>query len=394
MAKTTPITPVLAAEGAEFTVVNGWERMEFIKPSPDFHVTHGFHFDESFPVVAGEVAAVQNAVGLTEVNGFNRFEIKGSDARSFVDRMFCGKITAKAGRVGLGYLLNHHGMLKSEATIANLPASDRGPARMWYGSAAASEYHDMDWLFKHIGADEDVTIKSLTNDMTILVVAGPKSRDVLQAVSRADWSKAGFPWLSVRECFIGFAPATVMAVSFSGEMAYEIHVPNASLFAAYMALREAGKVHGMKLFGAHAVDSMRMEKSYLHWKADILTEFDPFETGLDRFVHLEKADFIGKAALTERAKTAPKKRLVTIQVDSDTTPARPGASVMLDGKVVGTVSSGGYGQSVAMNLAYAFVDAAVAAEGQEFAIDVLGQLVRALVIAKAQYDAENARVRA
>ena len=129
-------------------------------------------------------------------------------------------------------------------------------------------------------------------------------------------------------------------------------------------------------------------------KADILTEFDPFETGLDRFVHLEKADFIGKAALTERAKTAPKKRLVTTQVDSDTTPARPGASVMLDGKVVGTVSSGGYGHRVAMNLAYAFVDAAVAAEGQEFAIDVLGQLVRALVIAKAQYDAENARVRA
>ena len=111
-------------------------------------------------------------------------------------------------------------------------------------------------------------------------------------------------------------------------------------------------------------------------------------------MHLEKADFIGKAALTERAKTAPKKRLVTIQVDSDTTPARPGASVMLDGKVVGTVSSGGYGHRVAMNLAYAFVDAAVAAEGQEFAIDVLGQLVRALVIAKAQYDAENARVRA
>ncbi len=394
MAKTTPITPILAAEGAAFTVVNGWERMEFLKPSPDFHVTHGFHFDESFPIVAGEVAAVQNAVGLTEVNGFNRFEITGHDARSFVDRMFCGKITAKAGRVGLGYMLNHHGMLKSEATIANLPASDRGPARMWYGSAAASEYHDMDWLIKHIGADEDVTINSLTNDMTILVITGPKARDVLQSVSRADWSKAGFPWLSVRECFIGFAPATVMAVSFSGEMAYEIHVPNASLFAAYTALREAGNAHGMTLFGAHAIDSMRMEKGYLHWKADILTEFDPFETGLDRFVHLEKADFIGKAALTERAKTAPKKRLVTIQVDSETTPARPGASVMLDGKVVGTVSSGGYGHRVKMNLAYAFVDAAVAAQGQEFAIDILGQMMPARVVAKVQYDADNLRVRA
>jgi dimethylglycine dehydrogenase len=384
----------LAAEGAEFTVVNGWERMELIKSSPDFHVTHGFHFDESFPIVAAEIDAVQNAVGLTEVNGFNRFEITGSDARPFVDRMFCGKITAKAGRVGLGYLLNHHGMLKGEATIANLPASDRGGERMWYGSAAASEFHDMDWLTKHIGADEDVQVKSLTNDMTILVIAGPKARDVLQSVSRADWSKEAFPWLSVRECFVGYAPATVIAVSFSGEMAYEIHVPNASLYAAYTALREAGKAHGMKLFGALAVEAMRMEKGYLHWKADILTEFDPFETGLNRFVHLDKSDFIGKAALTERAKTPPKKKLVTLIVDSDKTPARGGASVMDGGVVVGTVSSGGYGHRVGKNIAYAFLDAPFATEGQPLVIDMLGQEISATVTNSALYDPDMSRVRA
>ena len=393
-AKTTPLTPILAAEGAEFTVVNGWERMEFIKPSSDFNVTHGFHFDESFPIVAAEIDAVQNAVGLAEVNGFNRFEITGSDARSFVDRMFCGKITAKAGRIGLGYLLNHHGMLKGEATIANLPASDRGPSRMWYGSAAASEFHDMDWLMKHVGADEDVQVKSLTNDMTILVIAGPKARDVLQSVSRADWSKEAFPWLSVRECFVGYAPATVMAVSFSGEMAYEIHVPNASLYAAYTALREAGKAHGMKLFGALAVEAMRMEKGYLHWKADILTEFDPFETGLNRFVHLDKADFIGKSALTERTETPPKKKLVTLIVDTDKTPARGGASVMHGGVVVGTVSSGGYGHRVGKNIAYAFLDAAFATEGQQLVIDMLGQEIGATVTNSALYDPEMSRVRA
>ena len=115
----------------------------------------------------------------------------------------------------------------------------------------------------------------------------------------------------MRECFIGFAPATVMAVSFSGELAYEIHVPNASLYAAYLALREAGDAHGLQLFGARAVDSMRMEKGFLHWKADLMTEFDPFEAGLDRFVNMNKPDFIGKTALLARQAKGPGQKLVT-----------------------------------------------------------------------------------
>ena len=97
----------------------------------------------------------------------------------------------------------------------------------------------------------------------------------------------------------GIAPAVVMSVSFSGELAYEIHVPNAQLYAAYLALRKAGEAHGMRLFGSRAVESMRMEKGYLHWKADILTEFDPYETGLDRFVKMDK-EFVGKAGVAGR----------------------------------------------------------------------------------------------
>ncbi len=388
MAKTTPPTPVLAAEGAEFTVVNGWERAEFFKPTPDFHVTHSFRFDESFDIVAAEVAAVQNGVGLTEVNGFNRFEITGADAETFLDRMICGRMPRKDGRVGLAYLLNHHGMLKGEATIARLPASDRGPARIWYGSAAASELHDMDWLQSHIGKD-DVQIRSLTNDQTILVLAGPKARDVLAAVSREDWSKAAFPWLSVRECFVGIAPATVMAVSFSGEQAYELHIPNASLYAAYLALRQAGEEFGLSLFGALAVDSMRLEKGYLHWKADILTEFDPFETGLSRFVDMGKGDFVGKAALAVRNRS---KTLVTLVVDCAEASAHPGASVMLDDVVVGTVTSGGYGHRVGENLAYAFVD--VLPDDAALMIDILGKCVPAKITDRGLYDPEMTLVRA
>ena len=110
----------------------------------------------------------------------------------------------------------------------------------------ASELQDMDWLLQNLGPDEDVQIRSLTNDQTILVLAGPKAQAVLQAVSRADWSNAAFPRLSVRECFVGIAPATVMAVSFFGERAYEIHVPNASLYAANTAVRDSGASHGLK----------------------------------------------------------------------------------------------------------------------------------------------------
>ncbi|MDA7963964.1 FAD-dependent oxidoreductase [Ruegeria sp.] len=392
-AKTTPLTPILAAEGAEFTVVNGWERVEYIKPSPDFHPSLTFDFDETFDVVAAEVQAVQTGVGLAEVNGFNRFEITGTDRHTFLDRMFCGAVTKRDGRVGLGYLLNHHGMVKGEATVANLPASDRGPARVWYGSAAASEYHDMDWLRAHLRDDEDVQIRSLTNDQTILVLAGPKARDVLSACSRGDWSKDAFPWLSVRECFVGFAPATVMGVSFSGELAYEIHVPNASLYAAYLALRQAGEQHGLKLFGARAVESMRMEKGFLHWKADLITEFTPFETGLDRFVKLDKPDFVGKQALVQRQAEGLRQKLVTLQVDADHAPAHPGASVMVADKVAGTVTSGDWGHRMGMNLAYAFVDPAQAESGSAVQIDMCGRLCDATVITPSPYDPDFSRMR-
>ncbi|MEZ5912126.1 MAG: FAD-dependent oxidoreductase [Paracoccaceae bacterium] len=392
-AKTTPLTPVLAAEGAEFTVVNGWERVDYIKPEPDFHPTLSFNFDEAFDVVAAEVANVRDNVGLCEVNGFNRFEITGADRHSFLDRLFCGTVTKRTGRVGLGYLLNHHGMVKAEATVTNLPAGSRGPARVWYGSAAASEYHDMDWLTAHLAEGEDVQISSLTNDQTILVLAGPKARDVLSACARGDWSRAAFPWLSVRECFIGFAPATVLGVSFSGELAYEIHVPNASLHAAYLALRKAGEDHGMALFGARAVESMRMEKGFLHWKADLLTEFDPYETGLARFVNLGKGDFVGKAALQERLAKGPRKTLVSLRIDAAHAPARAGASLMQGDRVVGTVTSGDWGHRVGMNLAYAFVMPDCADVGSVMQLDMYGDLVGAEVIAASPYDPDHTLMR-
>ena len=385
--KTTPLTPILAAEGAEFTVVNGWERAEYFKPTPDFALTHGFGFDEAFDVVAAEVGAVQNEVGLAEVNGFNRIEITGPDTHAFLDHMICGRVSAKPGKVGLGYLLNDHGCIKAEATVANIPG---GP--VWYGSAAAAEWHDMDWLTGHADGF-DVQLRSLTNDHTILVLAGPKARDVLSAVSRGNWSAAAFPWLSVRRAFVGIAPAVVMSVSFSGELAYEIHVPNNQLYAAYLALRGAGQAQGMRLFGARAVESMRIEKGYLHWKADLITEFDPFETGLDRFVKMDK-DFVGKAALEQRQADGLTRKLASLQIDTGDAPAHGGASVMVGAEVVGTVTSGDWGHRVGKNIAYAFVQPDLAAIGQTLEVDICGTRVRAVVSERSPYDPDMQHPRA
>ncbi len=380
--KTTPLYPIWQAEGAAFTPVNGWERVDYVKPSAEFEETHSFRFNEVFAVVAREVAAVQSGVGMTEVNGFNRFEIIGEGVHDWLDTMICGLVPRRAGRVGLGYLLNHQGCIKSEATIANLP-----DGRVWYGSAAASEWHDMDWLRAH--APEGIKIRSLTNDMTILVIAGPKARDVLSEVARGDWSAEAFPWLSVREAFVGIAPAVVMAVSFSGELAYEIHVPNASLLAAWQALRTSGARHGMTLFGARAVESMRIEKGYRHWKADLITEFDPFESGLDRFVRLQKPEFIGKAALQERV---AQRAFVTLVVDCDHAPVQPGASIRSGVGVVGTVTSADWGHRVGENLAMGFVIPGVT--DHALTVDVLGVPVPARVVPAVRYDPAGHRVRA
>ena len=189
LAKVTPLYSTLEDAGAEFAPVNGWERLDYIRPSADFEEEHSFHFNNTFEIIGQEVALVQNGVGICEVNGFNRYEITGNGIHQWLDTIMCSRVPRKTGKVGLTYFLNDQGMVKGEATIANLADN-----LIWYGSAAAAEYHDMDWLTEQLPDDGSIKIKSLTNDHTILVLAGPKSREVLaKAAPRNDVSAAAFP---------------------------------------------------------------------------------------------------------------------------------------------------------------------------------------------------------
>ncbi len=388
-AKTTPLTDTLAEMGAEFGVVNGWERAAFFKPSPEFHERHSFRFTNAFDVVAAEVTAVQNAVGITEVSGFNRFEITGAGVHDWLDGIVCSRVPRAPGKVGLTYLLNHDGNVKGEATLATL-ADDRA----WFGSAAAAEYHDMDWLTDHLPADGSICIESLTNTHTILVIAGPRSRDVLsEAMPDTDWSKEAFPWLSAKPIAIGDVDAIAMAVSFSGELAYELHIPNDGLARAFDLLCQVGRGFGMTPFGLYAVESMRIEKGFRHWKADLITEFNPFESGLDRFVRLDN-EFIGKAGLLDMQAKGPRRSFVSLVVDDDTAPAQPGDSILANEHVVGTVTSAAWGYRVGKNIAMGFVDPGHALVGTELAVEVVGRSVRAIVCDFCHYDPGFERVRA
>lgn len=387
LARTTPLYPVLDQLDTAWGVVNGWERVLFFKPTPDFEDVHSFRFTPTKDVVAKEIEAMRKNVGLMEVSGFNRFSIQGEGATEFLDSLSCSNIPKKTGKISLCYLLNDSGNVLAEATLAKLDEE-----HYWYGSAAAAEWHDLDWLNSH--KPDTVTITEMAASHTILVVAGPKSRDLLQSLSpRCDWSKVGFPWLNAKEMTLGHAKVMAMTVSFSGELAYELHVPNEQLYLVWKLLNEAGKAFNLSHFGLYATESMRMEKGYMHWKAELIYERNPMETSLDFFVKMDKPDFIGKKALEVQLEKGLQKKLVTLVIDCDLAPAHSGDSIYDGDKLSGSVTSGAYGHRVNKNIAYAFVEPQLSEVGTEVKVEILGNMYPAVVTEGCLYDPKNELVR-
>jgi dimethylglycine dehydrogenase len=370
----TPLYDRLKSEGAQFGVVNGWERALCFAPD-GFKEQPGFGFTNAHDIIGSEVATIQNAVGIAEVSGFNRYEITGDGALDWLDSVVCSRVPRKSGKIALVYALNHDGGIKTEATLAHLP-----DGRIWWGSAAAAELHDMDWL-KEASPPEGVTIKPLTDTHTILVVAGPKSGDTLSAaLPQMDWT---YQWLVAQP--VPDTGIIAMAVSFSGERAWELHIPNDALVKTYDALRKAGA----EPFGLYATESMRLEKGYRHWKADLITEFRMDESNLGRFVKKDGA-YIGADALKD---ATPRRMFVSMILDTEAYPAHPGDSIMDDGKVIGTVTSAGWGHRTRKNIAMGFVDPGYDTLGKALMVDAHGALNTATVCEPCLYDPENTLLR-
>ena len=387
-ARTTPLYPVLDRLDCQWGVVAGWERALYFKPGSKFADMHGFRFTSVKQVVGNEVKRLAEGAGLMEVSGFNRYEISGPGAKDFLDAMICGNMPDQIGKVRLCYLLSETGNVLAEATIAWISET-----AFWYCSAAAAELHDKDWLCRF--KPQDVKLSALTETHTALVIAGPQSRPLLSSLTpRSNVSAGAFPWMAVRRLLLGHVEVMAMSVSFSGELAYELHVPNAQLYPVWKLLADAGKQFGLIHFGLHAAESMRIEKGYLAWKKDLMQEYNPIESGLKRFVNLDKPDFVGKQGLLRQLQQKPKRTLVSISVDCQHACAHPGTSVYCGERLIGTVTSGEYGHRTGINYALAFVDPATSEIGQDVELEILGDRFSGAIIKPCQYDAANQRVRA
>ncbi len=383
-AKASPLYPLLKEKGAEFGVTNGWERTSFYKPSPDFVEGHGYRFQNWHEMVGAEVEALISNVGLAELSGFNHYCIRGANALEWLDSLTCSRVSKTVGKANLCYFLTPKGNISGEATIVPLPNGE-----IFYGSATTAEYHDIDWLQEHLPAGSDIEIESRTNTHTMLVIAGPKTRQLLAVVSpETNWDQANFPWLNARHGSIGDVEVLAIAISYSGEQAFELHVPNENLVEVYEVLVQAGSDFGLSHFGMYAIDSMRIEKGYGHWKADFITEFNPIEAGLDRFVDISK-EFPGKSGLQSQMKSGNRKERVLLEIRTTQGPVQPGEGVFRDGRPVGSVTSATWGYRTGKNLAMAYIDPKFATEGTELEMLLLGNSVMATVCTPCIYDPEN-----
>ncbi len=391
-ARTSPLHDRLKAKGARFGARGGWERATwFAPPAASQEERLSFRRAERpwFDAVGEECRTVAQGVGVLDLPGFTKFMVDGPGAEAWLDRLVCSRLP-RLGRIALAYALNQQGGIISEFTITRL-AQDR----FYLASAAAAEWHDDDLLRTRLPADGSVRIKDLSARLGTLVLAGPRARDVLTKITSADLSGTALPWLSARAIETGFAKVMLLRVSYVGELGFELHAPVETLVPVYDALFAAGAGHGIRDFGIYAVEGLRLEKAYPAWQADLTLEATPLMAGLERFVDLEKPEFVGRAALLRQNETGPKERLVSLTLDGPGEADAPAcAPVLKDGAVVGLVTSGGYGYRIEESLALAWLRSDLARPGEHVLIEILGELCPATVAKGPLYDPGNARLKA
>lgn len=448
-AQTTPLYDTMLKQGAVMGDSWGLETPLWFAPEgtePKDVVS--FHRSNDFEHVGNEVRATRERVGVTEIANFAKYEVTGPGAHGFLDRLMTNRMP-KPGRLVLTPMLNEAGKLIGDFTIANL---DEDRFMIW-GSSAAQKYH-MRWFEKHLPTDGSVSLHRFDQTLVGLSIAGPKSQALLAELCDGDVSTTAFRFMDVREMAVGGAPAIVNRISYTGDVGYEIWMQPAYERLVYAAIKEAGAKHGIVDFGMRALLSMRLEKHFPTWFRELRPIYGPFEGAMDRFVKLEKNDFVGREAAAAEHAAGPKLRRVSFIVDALDADVmgdepiwarvgdrdfgtvenphgygaprfgRDGAEIshapssllagaegggsaspdasrirgMRDGDwaVVGWVTSGGYAHWVQESMAQGYVPAELATDDSEgmFEIEILGQRRPAHINVEPPFDPSGERMRA
>lgn len=386
--RTSPAYPWHAAHGAEFGEKAGWERVNhYAVPGSEELRPRGWAGWNWSPCVEPEHRAVREAVGLFDETSFAKIEISGPDAAAFAAHVFAGRVDREPGAVVYTQALNDRAGIEMDVTVTRVAEDE-----FLVVTGTAFGTHDLGWLrhqARRTGAS--VRLADVTGGWACFGLWGPRARDVLAPLTPHPLDNAAFPYPSMRETTVGDVPVRALRVTFVGELGWELYCPTEYGAALWRTLVDAGEPHGLLPGGYRAIESLRLEKGYRVWGADIGPETTPDEAGL-AFAVRPDGEFAGRAALLAAREAGVTRRLRCLVLDDPRAVALGGEPVRLEGGTVGQVTSGGYGYTVERSIAYAYLPA-TAGPGTRVSVGVDGVEVGAEVVRSPLYDPGGERIR-
>jgi dimethylglycine dehydrogenase len=384
--RTTPVYDRLVGMNAVMGDLCGLEHALWFAPSPE-EAKDDFSFRRSndFAHVGAECRAVREAVGLLEISNFAKYEVTGAGAEAFLDRLLPNRLPA-TGRMVLTPMLNPAGRLIGDFTVARL--SDE--RFVIFGSSLAEAYH-MRWFLAE--APAGVTVRSLGLGLTGFQIAGPKSRELMTRIARRDVSATAFRFMDVAEFDLGTLPALVGRVTYTGDLGYELWVKPEHQRALLDLLVANGADLGLRPFGARALNSLRLEKSFGSWSREYRPIYTPWEARLERFVSTQKTGYIGRDALLAARDKGPERLLNTFVVDALDADVIGDEPIWRDGQVIGWVTSGGYAHASGASVALGYVEAGASDTAAAYEIEIIGERRPARLLSEPLFDPKGSRMR-
>jgi glycine cleavage system aminomethyltransferase T len=386
--RVSPTYARLEELGAVFGEKSGWERANWFEANAaagdESLRPRGWAGKLWSPAIGAEHRACREAAALFDETSFAKIDVTGEGAAEFLEGIAANHVARDVGQITYTQMLNARGGIECDFTVTRL-----GEEHFRIVTGTAFGRHDLMWIRSQLPDGSPVAVEDVTSRFACLGIWGPAARAILEPLATEELS---FPYMRARDLAIGSVPCTALRVTYVGELGWELYCPSEFGLRLWDTIWAAGRTHGLVAGGYKAIDSMRLEKGYRVWGADISPEDTPFEAGLGFAVKMDKGAFLGHEALAAAAK--PERRLVALRLEDPRSVALGSEPVRIDGEIAGRVTSGGYGYTVERSIAYAYVPAAAATPGQAVEVEVFGRWIPGEVAEEPLFDPQGERIRA